>query len=234
MPTLGFHLAITLLIVAVFMYLYRDKKFLKYIPIPIMMIFLGLFPDIDVFIGIHRATLHNIFIPIIPLAILGIGKVLKIKKIEKNQILFCLAAALLLIHIILDMSCGGIFIAYPLSDENFHIDASLALTEKMLIFPVAFLTSGNTNQTPNALDSSNKITNITDPPDIDNEITDDIGINFEYAKKGNTSEVRYALIPSKESPRIPIISNGVEMIFLITATLIYLVRFFSTKALKKD
>ena len=62
-------------------------------------------------------------------------------KIEKNQVLFCFATALLAIHIILDLFCGGVFIAYPLSNENFDFDASLVLLAQKEITPAPKNTS---------------------------------------------------------------------------------------------
>nr|QNO52388.1 hypothetical protein IAKEDICC_00009 [Methanosarcinales archaeon ANME-1 ERB6] len=70
MPSVGLHFALTLFFVAACL---KDDE-LK--PALFLLLF-GVLCDFDCFIGVHRATMHNIFIIFIPLLILAILKCLK-------------------------------------------------------------------------------------------------------------------------------------------------------------
>ena len=240
MSTIAVHLAITLFVLAALM-TYIDRKNLKYVPV---LILFGVLPDLDVFIGIHRATFHNIFFAAAPV-IIGIFlflifRKLKIKKLEKKQIFFCLASGFLILHIVLDMFCGGAFALYPVSQELIDCSSSLTFVikeskplQKEDITEIA----QNVSQIPK---NKTLITNVTSPPrtpDIttpaltpsptpSSEISHDIVLEFERNKPKNISEVNYITIPTKDYPKTSIIKNGVELIFLITAAMTCVIRYF--------
>lgn len=76
--------------------------------------FFGILPDIDMFM-FHRASLHNIFILVIPaLAFIFI-----------NREIFGIISFYLASHIILDIFNGGVFLLYPFYDNTFFIRAEL-------------------------------------------------------------------------------------------------------------
>ena len=236
MPIFVVHLTITLFVLAAFMS-YIDRKNFKYLPV---LILFGVIPDLDVFIGIHRATFHNIFIAVAPLliwfAIWVIYKKIKIKgikKIEKKRIFFCLASGFLILHIVLDIFCGGVFVFYPAHQENIDFSSSFVLTQKEVMLPP------NVSQTPK---NETQITNVTSPPLAPNiiiptstpvpssEISYDVALKIKRNEPKNVSEVNYITIPTKDYPKVPIVSNGVELIFLITAGFACLVRYFELNA----
>jgi len=87
--------------------------------------FAGIFPDLlkpHLFAVGKTSISHSVFFPLIFLAIYLL---LKLKKIEFN-VFFLLFFIGTLIHLILDMISGVVFIFYPLSDYTFH---------KMVLFP---------------------------------------------------------------------------------------------------
>ncbi len=238
MPILVVHLTITLFVLAAFMS-YIDRKNFKYLPV---LILFGIIPDLDVLIGIHRATFHNIFIAVAPLLIWFICRKLKIKKLEKKQIFFCLASGFLILHIILDIFCGGVFVFYPAYQENIDSSFFLILTQKE-IEPLK--TENISDISPNVgrwPKNETQITNVTSPPLAPNitipiptpipspEISYDVAVEIKRNEPKNVSEVNYISIPTKDYPRIPIIKDGVELIFLITSVLACLVRYFEPNA----
>jgi len=83
---------------------------------------LSVFPDIDIFL-FHRATLHNVFILIIPLLIYIFWKDIKVSGI----IAFYLAS-----HIILDLFNQGIYLFYPLYNKVIYPMIGLSYNNNIL------------------------------------------------------------------------------------------------------
>lgn len=136
MPSLVFHLAISIF----FLIAILNKERLKYVPV--MMLF-GIISDLDVLFGIHRATMHNVWVLSAPLLIWLISVVLTrinasrnnafTQAMEKKQIYFLLAFLLLFFHIALDTFGGGVFLLYPASNDNVQLDYSLQLIQKQAL-----------------------------------------------------------------------------------------------------
>ena len=70
----------------------------------------GVLPDIDM-LFLHRATLHNIFILVIPL--LGYLFI--------NREIFAIIGFYYISHLILDIFSGGIHLFYPIYNKAFHV-----------------------------------------------------------------------------------------------------------------
>jgi hypothetical protein len=214
---------------------YIDRKNFKYLPV---LILFGVIPDLDVLIGIHRATFHNIFIAVAPLLFWFICRKLKIKRLEKKQIFFCLASGFLILHIILDIFCGGVFVFYPAYQENIDCSSSFVLTQKEIMSPEP---KNITDISPNITElhkNETQITNVTSPPLAPNitiptpapKTYYNLDIEIKHNEPKNVNEVNnYTIVPSKNHSK-PIINNGVELIFLITAGFACLVRYFELNA----
>lgn len=239
MSSLAVHLAVSLFFLAAWPWWKKER--LKYIPF--IMLF-GVISDLDIFIGIHRATFHNIFLAITPLILIGCGRILKIKGIEKKKIcLFIekkkiclfLVFALLLLHISLDICCGGASLFYPVSDKNIEFKTSLMLTRKEIAPPAPV--PENITQTPENLTE----TNISGPPTEEAnisattpspspcptpEVSYGLGGEFERIET-NTSEKSYVTIPSPEVPIVHIINDGMEFILLISSIMVSFIKYFS-------
>ncbi len=199
MSTLAVHLAISLFVIAACYPLFKNKDW-KYVAIiPIIALF-GLGPDLDCFIGLHRVTFHNIFavlIVSIPLIICLILKIFKKKNIGKKKALFGLILGLFVLHILLDMSCGGVSLLYPASNDNYKFDCFLGLSQKEI------------NST--------------------SEHNHKLSTNFKYNKPGDEGMKNFVITPRKSIPRIYLIANATELLFLITSILVCIIRFYPKK-----
>ncbi|RLI74448.1 hypothetical protein DRO97_05875 [Archaeoglobales archaeon] len=111
MSSIGLHLAITLFLLASFL---RDDKFKT----ALLLLPFGLLSDLDSFVGIHRATLHNLFVVFIPLFLMVILKFLNVKIKDRY---FILASLLLFSHIFFDAFYNGVFLFYPFSKESYNL-----------------------------------------------------------------------------------------------------------------
>ena len=82
--------------------------------------FFSILPDTDAYVFIHRASVHNIFILIIPILMFVI---------LKNKEISGVAAFYLISHIILDIFNGGVYVLYPLYDNVFFLRAELLFND---------------------------------------------------------------------------------------------------------
>lgn len=113
MPTLFSHIYIPLTILFIFSNgLKLDQRLI------IILSLFGTLPDIDIFL-FHRASLHNIFILIIPILIFLLTKDRKIRYIAG------IICTYLGSHIILDIFNGGAFILYPFYNNVFFVQAEI-------------------------------------------------------------------------------------------------------------
>jgi len=117
MPDEGLHLALTLFIIASCLREDERKAAIALVPF-------GLLCDLDSLFGVHRATLHNIFVIFIPIIIMAIRR-------EKSKYL-TLAALLLASHIFMDAFYNGVFLFYPFSQENYNLKFWFGLKERGL------------------------------------------------------------------------------------------------------
>lgn len=121
MPSPGLHLAITLFILAA---IFTDDE-LK--PALLLLPF-GLISDLDAFVGVHRATLHNLFVILVPLLVL----LLVSHRVPRSSIksrYFSVASLLLAGHIFLDAFYNGVFLLYPVSTKSYNPQFWLGLKE---------------------------------------------------------------------------------------------------------
>lgn len=109
--------AIHLIVPLLALLIVSRREDMKYI---LLLLPLALVPDLDTFITLHRALLHNIFIPLILLlsAMLFIDK-------RKPLII---ASVYFASHVLLDLFAGGVMLFYPLYNRLAFVDASLSLT----------------------------------------------------------------------------------------------------------
>lgn len=78
--------------------------------------FFALFPDFDSIVGVHRATLHNLFVvAAIPLAFLVWAKL----RNERFVLPGLIVLFYLLSHVVLDL--GGVALLYPMVSEAFYL-----------------------------------------------------------------------------------------------------------------
>jgi len=120
MPSTGLHLALTLFLLASCIKDDEIKPALFLLPF-------GLISDLDAFIGVHRAALHNLFIPCMPLLCLLILRRLKLNRIPSSSVIF--ASVLLTFHIVLDAFYTGVFLFYPFSEQSYNLDFWFGLKE---------------------------------------------------------------------------------------------------------
>jgi membrane-bound metal-dependent hydrolase YbcI (DUF457 family) len=120
MPSIGLHLAITLFFLASIL---RDDD-LK--PALLLLPF-GLISDFDSFIGVHRGTLHNLFIIFVPLFVLVAYKRLKGSTVKEKYFIF--ASLLLASHVFLDAFYNGVFLFYPFIEKSYNPLFWFGLTE---------------------------------------------------------------------------------------------------------
>jgi len=113
------HIFIPLFILIVF----SDKLRLSKKTILALSIF-SIFPDIDIFL-FHRATLHNVFIFIIPIIIYIIFKNIKVCGIVTYY---------LFSHILLDTFNHGVFILYPLYNKTLNVVSGISYENSNVSF----------------------------------------------------------------------------------------------------
>ena len=119
MSSLFTHIFIPLIILIVF----SDKLGLSKKMILALSIF-AILPDLDMFL-FHRATLHNVFIFIIPLIIYIIFKNIKVVGIITYY---------LFSHILLDVFNHGVFILYPIYNKTLNIVSGISYENSQISF----------------------------------------------------------------------------------------------------
>ena len=174
MPGIGLHLAVTLFFIAACLNDDDLKPALLLLPF-------GLLSDLDSFIGVHRATLHNLFIIFVPLFSLIVLKYLKIGRIKDRYFIF--ASLLLAFHIFLDAFYNGVFLFYPFIDKSYNPLFWFGLKETGL------------------------------------------SAIFTWVIPGKVGELVYVITPSPAVPEIPIISSGIELVIMIFAVLMFVLKF---------
>ena len=179
MPSFGWHFALTLLVIASILNENERKKAL-------MLLHFGILSDIDSFIGIHRATLHNVFVILLPTFALLVVKRRR-KGWEKSGKYFFLASSLLALHILLDAFHTGVFLLYPLSKESYDFKFWLGVNEKGL------------------------------------------SASFGCEKPGEVGEVVYVTTPSPAVPEVPLVNDGVELVAMTAALLVFAAKFIPRK-----
>ncbi|MDJ1420979.1 MAG: hypothetical protein M5U10_03575 [Candidatus Methanoperedens sp.] len=81
---------------------------------------LAVIPDLDTFLTLHRALLHNIFIPLI---LLLFGLLLK-----EKRTMFNIGAVYTASHVFMDMFDGGVVLFYPFYNQMAFVDAGLRIS----------------------------------------------------------------------------------------------------------
>ncbi|MEM3030476.1 MAG: hypothetical protein QXH27_01965 [Candidatus Micrarchaeia archaeon] len=125
MATAGFHFLFTLIA------LYAARLHVRHHHLaPLLFAFLAFFPDVDYFIGIHRATLHNIFITLLlPAALLILALTFQKRSIILQESLF-LATLVLFSHPVFDLFYGPVELLYPMLRTEFSL-AGVQLTAQL-------------------------------------------------------------------------------------------------------
>jgi hypothetical protein len=80
----------------------------------------GFLCDLDAFIGVHRATFHNVFVIFVPLLVMIILRCLKVKRIKIKDRYFVFASLLLAFHVFVDAFYNGVFLFYPFIDKSYN------------------------------------------------------------------------------------------------------------------
>ncbi len=136
MPSIGLHLALTLFFLASCLKGEDFKPALGLLPF-------GLLCDLDSFIGVHRATLHNLFIIFVPLLAMVICNRLNLNIRAKY---FILASLLLAFHIFLDAFYNGVFLFYPLSEKSYDLVFWFGLKETGLSVLFTWIVPGKVDE----------------------------------------------------------------------------------------
>ena len=136
MPSIGLHLALTLFLLAACLKDDDLKPALLLLPF-------GFLSDSDSFIGVHRATLHNLFIIFIflPLGLI----ILRRLRVTGNKY-FILASLLLALHIFLDAFYNGVFLFYPFSGKSYNPEFWFGLKETGLSALFTWIVPGNVGE----------------------------------------------------------------------------------------
>ncbi|MEM4389369.1 MAG: hypothetical protein QXG98_01765 [Candidatus Micrarchaeia archaeon] len=121
MATAGFHFLFTLIA------LYAARLHVRHHHLaPLLFAFLAFFPDVDFFIGVHRATFHNLFVTLaLPLVAFALS--LRYRRAVILQESLLVAMLVLLSHPVFDLFYGPVELLYPLSRAEFSL-ADLQLT----------------------------------------------------------------------------------------------------------
>jgi hypothetical protein len=138
MPSIGLHLAVTLFFLAAVLKEDEYKPALLLLPF-------GLISDIDSFVGVHRATLHNLFILLVPLLVLVAYKRLKGSSTIPDRY-FAFASLLLASHIALDAFYNGVFLFYPVVEKSYNPEFWFGLTETGLHVIFTWIVPGNVGE----------------------------------------------------------------------------------------
>ncbi|MFP3909420.1 MAG: hypothetical protein ACOC5L_04700 [Halobacteriota archaeon] len=133
MPTFAFHLAITLIFLTIFLRKDESKYALLLLPF-------GVVSDLDCFFGVHRATLHNLAIIVIPLILY-----IPWRNREESKYL-PVASALIALHVISDGFATGVFLLYPLSSVSYDLNLWLGLTMEGVSFILEYVTVGEVGE----------------------------------------------------------------------------------------
>jgi membrane-bound metal-dependent hydrolase YbcI (DUF457 family) len=137
MPSIGLHFAVTLFFLAAVLKEDEFKPALLLIPF-------GLISDLDSFVGVHRATLHNLFVLFVPLLIMIALKYLKITRIKDRYFIF--ASLLLASHVALDAFYNGVFLFYPVVEKSYNPEFWFGLTESGLHVLFTLIVPGNVGE----------------------------------------------------------------------------------------
>ena len=137
MPSIGLHLAVTLFIIAS---LLKDDEFKP----ALLLLPFGLVSDLDSYVGVHRATLHNLFVIALPLLVLLANKRLHVTALQDRYFIF--AAILLASHICLDAFYNGVFLLYPISMASYNPLFWLGLKEQGLTLLFSWLVPGKVGE----------------------------------------------------------------------------------------
>ncbi|HDS44666.1 MAG TPA: hypothetical protein ENN68_00965 [Methanomicrobia archaeon] len=137
MPSIGLHLAITLFILASFL---RDDEFKP----ALLLLPFGLISDLDSYLGVHRATLHNLFVIVVPLLVLLANKRLHITALPDRYFIF--ASILLASHITLDGFYNGVFLLHPFSTASYNPLFWLGVNEQGLTLLFSCLVPGTVGE----------------------------------------------------------------------------------------
>ena len=137
MPSIGLHLALTLFFLAAVLKDEDLKPALFLLPF-------GLISDFDSFIGVHRGTLHNLFILFVPLLVLIVYKRLKGSRMREKYFIF--ASLLLASHVFLDAFYNGVFLLYPLNEKSYNPLFWFGLTETGLRAIFTWIVPGNVGE----------------------------------------------------------------------------------------
>jgi hypothetical protein len=137
MPSIGLHLAVTLIILASFL---KDDEFKP----ALLLLPFGLISDLDSYVGVHRATLHNLFIIALPLLLLLAQKRLHVTLLQDRYFIF--ASILLASHICLDAFYNGVFMLYPFSTASYNPLFWLGLNEQGLTLLFSWLVPGKVGE----------------------------------------------------------------------------------------
>ena len=105
----------------------------------------GLLSDLDSFIGVHRATLHNLFIIFVPLLVLVASKRLKGSSTIKDRY-FIFASLLLASHIFLDAFYNGVFLFSPFIEKSYNPLFWFGLKETGLSVLFTWIVPGNVGE----------------------------------------------------------------------------------------
>ena len=137
MPSVGLHLAVTLFIIASFL---KDDEFKP----ALLLLPFGLISDLDSYVGVHRATLHNLFVIALPLLLLLATKQVHVSTLQNRYFIF--ASILLASHICLDAFYNGVFLLYPVSMASYNPTFWLGLNEQGLALLFSWLVPGKVGE----------------------------------------------------------------------------------------
>ena len=136
MPSLLIHLALGAIVVAV---AFKPRLTL---PAVIILLFAAIFSDLDS-LAVHRATLHNIFLPI--------GLTAAYVFFQKKDLIgayylqvFAMCITLISLHIIFDLFSSSIFLFYPITGEGIHFGFWFGATDTGLLFVMDPIIEGST------------------------------------------------------------------------------------------
>ncbi len=136
MPTFAFHLAITLIFITILLKREESKYALMLLPF-------GLVSDLDCFLGVHRAALHNLIVVIIPLVLYFLFR--NSRNRGKSKYL-PMASALIALHIISDGFTTGVFLFYPFSHMSYDFNLWLGLTMEGVSFILDYVAVGEVGE----------------------------------------------------------------------------------------
>jgi hypothetical protein len=137
MPSPGLHLAVTLFFLAAVL---KDDEFKP----ALLLLPFGLISDLDSFIGVHRATLHNLFVILVPLLMLLVNQRVQLSTLKSRY--FSFASLLLAVHILLDAFYNGVFLLFPVSTKSYNPQFWFGLTETGLTALFTWLVPGKVGE----------------------------------------------------------------------------------------